>query len=223
MRCRRRDERHENRSETQTLVTFGLAWGVRVSKVSIVTEIAGVVLAKPRTIVTFGLVRCSRLKKVSIVTEIGGVRARESQNCRHFLDLPGGVSVSKSVNSDRDRGSWLRNPELSSLGLLASSRLKSVNRDPSTRLALRVSKVSRVIGIGGGSGSRKPRTVVICVSASQKCQQSQGSGGSWSGFWIRLGCSRLKSVNRDLGGRACETQNCRFLDSPGVFASQKCQ
>ena len=85
---------------------------------------------------------------------------------------------------------------------------------------LRVSTVSTVTGIGGVVVA-KCRTVSSLldssrVFASQKCQQSQGSGGSWSRnaelcrhFWTRFGSSRLKSVNshRDRGGRGRETQN----------------
>ena len=55
--------------------------------------------------------------------------------------------------------------------------------------------------------------------AFQKCQQSQGSGGSWSrnadlsSLLARLGSSRLKSVNshRDRGGCGRETQICRHF------------
>ena len=103
-------------------------------KVSTVTGIGGVVVAKRRTVVTFGLVSGLCVSKVPTVTGIGGGRGRETQNCRHF---------------------WTR---------LGSSRLKSANshRDRGVVVA-------------------KPRTVVTLDSsrlfASQKCQQSQGSGG----------------------------------------------
>ena len=45
----------------------------RITKVSTVTRIGGVVVAKPRTVVTFGLVASLCVSKVSTVTRIGGV------------------------------------------------------------------------------------------------------------------------------------------------------
>ena len=97
-------------------------------------------------------------------------------------------------------------------------------------VTFRITKVSIVTVIGGGrrreaqncrhfwgSWSRSPELSSLLASsrfvASQKCQQSQGSGpGGIRGgrgreaqncrhFWIRLGSSRLKSVNshRDRG------------------------
>ena len=45
----------------------------RITKVSTVTGIGGVVVAKLRTFVTFGLVSGRRVSKVSTVTGIGGV------------------------------------------------------------------------------------------------------------------------------------------------------
>ena len=65
-------------------VTFEIASLRRVSKVSTVTGIGGVVVAKPRTLVTFGRVLRLRVSKVSTVTGIRGGRGRETQNCRHF-------------------------------------------------------------------------------------------------------------------------------------------
>ena len=47
--------------------------GLCVSKVSTVTGIGGVVVAKPRAVVAFGLVSSLRVSKVSTVTGIGGV------------------------------------------------------------------------------------------------------------------------------------------------------
>ena len=52
----------------------------------------------------------SRLKSVNSHRDRGG-RGRETQNCRHFWTRLAS-SCLKSVNS---RGSWSRNPELSSL------------------------------------------------------------------------------------------------------------
>ena len=90
-------------AKPRTVVTLGLVSFLRVSKVSTVTGIVGVLVAKRRTVVTFGRVLRLRVSKVLTVTGIAG--------------------------------SWSRHAELSSL--LDSSR----------------------------------------VFASQKCQQSQGSGG----------------------------------------------
>ena len=87
---------------------------------------------------------------------------RETQNCRHFLRL----ALQKCQQS---RGSGGRGREAQNCRhfwtRLGSSRLKSVNshRDP------------------GGSWSRNPELSSLLdssrVSASQKSQQSQGSGG----------------------------------------------
>ena len=75
----RRKRRKSSRNvELSSLFTF------RLTKVSTVTGIGGVVVAKPRTVVTFGLVSRLRVSKVSTVTGIGGGRGRETQNCRHF-------------------------------------------------------------------------------------------------------------------------------------------
>ena len=148
-------QKSSRNAETSSLFTF------RITKVSTVTGIGGVLVAKRRTVVTFGLVPGLCVSKVSTVT--GGGPGCETQNCRHFWTRLASSRL-KSVNSHRG-GSWLRNPELSSL--LDSSR----------------------------------------VFASQKCQQSQGSGGAGREtqncrhFWTRPGSSRLKSVNshRDRG------------------------
>ena len=113
----------------------------------------------------------TRLKSVNSHRDRGG-RGRETQNCRHFWTRLASPCL-KSANSHRDRGCrgretqncrhfWTR---------LASPRLKSVNS---------VSKVSTVTEIGGVV-SRSPELSSLldssCVSASQKCQQLQGSGG----------------------------------------------
>ena len=54
-------------AELSSLFTFC------ITKVSTVTGIGGVVVAKRRTVVTFGLVSLRRVSKVSTVTGIGGV------------------------------------------------------------------------------------------------------------------------------------------------------
>ena len=225
----------------RTVVTFTF----RLTKVSTVTGIGEVVVAKPRTVVTFGLVSSLRVSKVSTVTGIRGGRGRETQNCR-LLDSPrvfasqkcqqsqgsGGVVVAKTrivvtfglvsgfrvskvstvtgSNSHRDRGGrgretqncrhfWTR---------LVPSRLKSVNshRDP------------------GGLGSRSPELSSLLdsprVFASQKCQQSQGSGGVvvakprivvTFGLVSSLRVSQVSTVTGIRGGRGRETQICRHF------------
>ena len=79
-------------AELSSLFTF------RVSKVSTITGIGGVVLAKARTVVTFRLVSGLRVSKLSVNShrDRGG---RETQICRHFWTRlgssrlkPGGVT-----------------------------------------------------------------------------------------------------------------------------------
>ena len=60
-------------AKRRTVVTFGLGLGFRVSKVSRVTGIGGVLVAKRRIVLTFGLVLGLRVSKVSTVTGIEGV------------------------------------------------------------------------------------------------------------------------------------------------------
>ena len=72
-RTRRKSSRN---AELSSLFTF------RVTKVSTVTGIGGVVVAKPRTVVTVGLVSSLRVSKVSTVTGIGGGRGREERRER---------------------------------------------------------------------------------------------------------------------------------------------
>ena len=71
-------------AKCRTVVTFGLANGPRISKVSTVAGMVGVLVAQRRTMVTFGLAFGPRVSKVSTVTEIGGGLGREMQKCRHF-------------------------------------------------------------------------------------------------------------------------------------------
>ena len=202
---------------TVVIVAFGLASGLRVSKVSTVTGIGGVMVAKPRTVVTFYV---SYDKSVNSHRDRAG-RGRETQNCRRRCFWTGlGSSCLKSVNSHRDRGgcgretqncrhvlrfvlqkcqqsqgsggSWSRNPELSSL--LDSPRVFASQKCQQSQA-----------GIGGGSWSRNPELSSLLdssrVVASQKCQQSQGSAGSWS--------------------RNPELSLSSLLGWPRVFASQK--
>ena len=144
-----------------------------------------------------------RITKVSTVKGIRGGRGRQTQNCRHFWTRLGSSRL-KSVNF-RDRGGVVvaKPKTVVTFGLVSG---------------LRVSKAS-ISGIGGSWLRNAELSSLLDsprVFASQKCQQSQGSGGrgcetqNCRHFWTCLGSSRLKSVNfRDRGGRGCETQNCR--------------
>ena len=99
-------------AKCRTVVTFGLASRLHVSKVSTVTGIGGVVVAKPRTVVTFGLASSLRVSKVSTITGIGGVLVAKPRTVVTLFVS----SRLNSVNSHRDPGgSWSRNAELSSL------------------------------------------------------------------------------------------------------------
>ena len=95
----RRDERDENRRDTQNCRHF-LRF---VLQKSTVTGIREVLVAKRRTIVTFGLASGLRVSKVSTLTGIRGVGGRERQNRRHFWPRLGSSRL-KSVNSHRDPG-----------------------------------------------------------------------------------------------------------------------
>ena len=81
-------------AKCRTVVTFGLVSGLRVSKVSAVTGIGGVVVAKRRTVVTFGLVSGLRVSKVSTVTGIRGVVVAKRRTVVTF-GLVSGLRVSK--------------------------------------------------------------------------------------------------------------------------------
>ena len=71
-------------AKRRTVVTFGLAFGIRVSKVSTVRGSGGVLVAKPRSVVTFWTsVWYSRLERVNSHGD-GGGPGRETQICRHF-------------------------------------------------------------------------------------------------------------------------------------------
>ena len=151
---------------------FGLAFGLRISKMSTVTGIGGVVVAKRRTVVTFGLVSGVRVSKVSTFTGIRGVvvaKCRETQNCRYFWPRLGSSRLKESIFTEIERVMVAKRRTVVMFWICVwSSRFKSVN-----------SQRDR-----GGRG----RETQICrhfldsclVFASQKCQQSQGSGGSWS-------------------------------------------
>ena len=203
----------------------------------------GFVVAKPRTVVTFGLVSRLRISKVSTVSGIGGGRGRETQNCRHFwrkpelsslLDSSRVFASQKCQQSQGSGGFVVAKPRtVVTFGLVSRLRVSKVSTvsgiggvvvaKPRTVVTfglvsrLRVSKVSTVSGIGGVVVA-KPRTVR--VFASQKCQQSQGSGGSWSRnpeLSSLLDLSRISASQKcqqsqgSGGGRGRETQNCRHF------------
>ena len=138
----------------------------------------------------------SRVKSVNSHRDRGG-RGRETQNCRHFWTRLGSSRL-KSVNSHRDRGARGREAQNCRhfWTCLESSRVKSVTvtgigvvvvakRRPGVTFALasgfRVSKLATGIG---GSWLRNADLASLLdlprIFASQKCQQSQGSGVSWS-------------------------------------------
>ena len=150
----------------RTVVTFGLASGLCVSKASKQSQgFGGVVVAIRRTVVTFKLVSGRRVSKVSTVTGVRGGHVRATQNCRHFWTRLVSLRL-KSVNSHRDRGVVVAIPRTVVTFGLVSGR--------------RVSKVS-IVKVIGGSWSRNPELSSLLdsprVFASQKRQQSQGSGG----------------------------------------------
>ena len=189
-----------------------------VSKVSSVTGIGWVLVAKRRTVVTFGLVLGLRVSKVSTVTGMGVGLGRETQNSRHFWTRFASSRL-KSVNRHRDRGVVVaKRRTVVTFGLV---------------LRLRVSKVSTVTGIGG-SWSRNPKQSSLLdsswVFASQQCQQSQESGGrgreaqTSRHFWTRFGSSRQKcQQSQGSGGLwSRNAEQSSLLDSSRVFASQKC-
>ena len=137
---------------------------------------------------------------------------RKTQICRHFWTRTWSPRFN-SVHNHKDRG-------------VLVAKCRTVVR---FGLAL-----DRHLKIGNCHRDREGlgRKTQICrhflVAASQQCQQSQGSGGSWSqnadllSVWTRLWSPRLKSGNchKDREGLGRKTQICRhFL----VAACQKCQ
>ena len=133
---------------------FGLISGLRVSKVSTVTGIAGVVVAKRTTVVNFGLVSgSSRLKSVNSHRDRGG-RGRETQKLSSLLDSSRVFASQKCQQSQGSRGSWSRNAELSSL----------LDSSP----GLRVSKVSTVTGIAGVMVAKRRTVVTFGLASGEK-------------------------------------------------------
>ena len=63
----------------RTVLAFGLALGLRASRVSTVTGIGAVVVAKRRIVVTFG-----RASQKCQQSQGSGGRGREAQNCHRF-------------------------------------------------------------------------------------------------------------------------------------------
>ena len=172
---------------------------LHVSKVSTVTGIGGVVVAKRRTVVTFGLASRRPVPTMTTVTGNGGGRGRETQNCRHFWTCLL-LSCPKTDNCHRHRRGRGREPQNSRHSwtcsfLVVSQQCFTSDKDRgrswsrtaelSSLFGLascrRVPKVSTVTGIGGRG--REPRN----------CQLS-------SFFGLAL-CRRVPSVNchRDRG------------------------
>ena len=102
--CIRKRPRPKIVAKRRIVVTFGLAFGLRVSKVSAVTGIGGVVVAKRQSNYRHFWTRVwsSRLKSVNSHRDRGD-HGRERQNYRHFWTCVW-FSRLKSVNSHRDRG-----------------------------------------------------------------------------------------------------------------------
>ena len=102
-----------------TVITFELVSGLRISKVSTDTGIAGVVVAKRRTVVYchhfWTRLGSSRLKSVNSHRDRRG-RGRETQNCRilsSLLDSSRVFASQKCQQTQGSQGSWSRNAELS--------------------------------------------------------------------------------------------------------------
>ena len=185
--------RHRDRgfvvAKRRSVVTFGLVSGLRVSKVSTDTGIGG---SWSRNAELSSLLDSSRVfaSQKCQQTQGSGVRGRETQICRHFWTRLGSSRL-KSVNRHRDRGVVVaKRRSVVTFGLVSG---------------LRVSKVSTDTGIGGSWSRNADLSSLLDSSrvfASQKCQQTQGSGVRGREtqicrhFWTRLGSSRLKSVNR---------------------------
>ena len=166
-KCSRVSESVAHRRESQivakrrTVVAFELVLRLRVSNVSTVTGIGGVVVARRRTVVTFCTRLVSaRLKSGNSHKGSGGSWSRDAE-LSFLLDSSCVFASQKCQQSQGSGGSWSRNAELSSL-------LDS----------------SCVLGIGGVVVSRRRTVVTFCtrlVSSRLKSGNShKGSGGSWS-------------------------------------------
>ena len=147
----------------------------------------------------------------------GVANRRETQNRRHFFRL----AFQKCQQSQGSGGAWSQNAELSSLldssRVFASQKFQQSQgsgrgrgrktqtcRQPVVTVGLvsglRVSKVSTVTGIGGGSWSQN-------ADLSSACRH----------FWTRLGSSRLKvSTVTGIGGVVVAKRRpvSSLLDSP---------
>ena len=218
----RKDERDENRREMQNCRHF-LRFALQKCQHS-----QGSGGSWSRNPGLSSLLDSSRLfasQKCQHIHRDRGGRGRETQNCRHFWTRPASSRL-KSVNIHRDRGRGRETQNCRHFWTcLVSSRLKSVNihrdrgRGRETQncrhfwtclVSSRLKSVNIFTGIGGSSR----------LFASQKCQHSQGSGGSWSRnpeLSSLLDSSRLfasqkcQHIHRDRGGRGRETQNCRHF------------
>ena len=155
-------------AKRRIVVTFGRASCLRVSKVSTVTGIGGVVVAQPITVVTFGLDSGLHISKVPTVTGIGGSWSR-SPELSSLLDSP---RVFASQKCQRSQGSG---------GVVVAKRRIVVTFGLAS--CLRVSKVSTVTGIGGVVVAQPITVVTFGLDSGlhiSKVSTVQGSGGSWS-------------------------------------------
>ena len=180
-------------AERRTVVTFGLALGRRVSRVSTVSGSGG----RGRGTQNF----CCFWTCVSVNSHrdrrVSWLRNAELSS---LLDSRW-VVASQKCRQSQDRGGVV------TFGLASG---------------LRVSKVSTVTGIGGcfGCGTQNCRHFWTRVGSSRlKSVNSLRIGGSWSRnaelllLWTCVGSSRLKSVDslRIGGCPGCGTQKCRHF------------
>ena len=164
-------------AKRRTVVTFGLVSGLRVSKVSTVTGIRGVVVAKRRTVVTFGLVSGLRVSNVSTVTGIGGGSWSRNVELSSLLDSSRVFASQKCQQSQGSGGVVVaKRRTVVTFGLVSGLRVSKV----SAVTGIGVLNVSTVTGIRGVVVAKLEQSSLLDSSrvfASQKCQQSQGSGG----------------------------------------------
>ena len=217
------ESRKSSRNAELSVFTFS------VPKVSTITGIGGVVVAKRRTVVTLdsSWIFVSQKRQQSQASGESWSRNAEQSS---LLDWSRLFASEKCQQSQASGESWSRNAERSSL----------------LDLCLRVSKVSTITGIGGGAWSRnaeRSSLLDLCFRVSKSVNNHRDRGGRGrengdsSGLRVPkastitgiggvvvakrkkvvtfglVGSSRLKSVNnhKDRGGRGRETQNGRHF------------
>ena len=189
-------------------------------KVSTVTGIGRVLVAKRRTVVTFGLVSGFRISKSVNSHRDRAGPGRETQNCRHFWTRLRSSRFKKCQQSQGSGGSWSRNAELSSL--LDSSQVFASQ------------KVSTVTGIGRVLVAKRRTVVTFGLVSGFRVSKSVNSHRDRAGpgretqncrhFWTRLRFSRFKKCQQSQGSGGSWSRNAELsslLDSSQVFASQK--